>query len=167
MSTTEPDPSFSGDPVSPPAVLAAMVLREGAPRPFDREPPAPDTERDERLRRRREHDELLRRRVERNLADIMDSEAGRRCVSCAHLKHNDLGYCQVGQCSCTVGTSLAGTASVVLRDASALLDRQAAEVARLDSVVTAVRELATDDLSFAGERSRRILRALDGVDKQS
>lgn len=49
MSTPEPDPSFSGYPVSPPAVLAAMFLREGAPRPFDREPPAPETERDEPL----------------------------------------------------------------------------------------------------------------------
>lgn len=93
--------------------------------------PAPDTERDERLRRS----------VERNLAEIMDSEAGKRCVSCAHVKHNDLGYCQVGQCSCTVGTSLAGTASIVLRDASILLDRQAAKIARLDAVVTAVRDL--------------------------
>lgn len=108
--------------------------------------PRSDTERDERLRRRREHDELLRRRVERNLADIMDSEAGKRCVSCAHLKHNDLGYCQVGQCSCTVGTSLAGTASVVLRDASVLLDRQAAEVARLDAVVTALVKVGTGAL---------------------
>lgn len=68
------------------------------------------TRRDEALR------DYHRKTVERRLRSLVDSPIGNRCVTCGHVKHNDLGYCQNGDCTCENGCTVAGLAGIVLRD---------------------------------------------------
>lgn len=56
------------------------------------------------------------RRIERNLQDLIDSPVANRCVVCGHVSHNELGYCQVGQCTCSTGTTVEGVARIIRRD---------------------------------------------------
>ena len=58
-------------------------------------------------------------RVERRLAFYDKSPIGNRCVTCGHVKHNDLGYCQNRDCDCEDGTTVAGLASMIRRDLAA------------------------------------------------
>ena len=66
-------------------------------------------------------------RLKNRLQHLIDSPIGNRCVSCGHAdgSHNSLGYCQVrsrsSECTCEVGTSIASTASIILRDLPDLL----------------------------------------------
>lgn len=56
------------------------------------------------------------RRIERCLQGLIDSPVGNRCITCGHVKHNELGYCQNGECACGDGTTVAGAASIIRRD---------------------------------------------------
>ncbi len=87
------------------------------------------------------------RRIRRNLDALKDGAAARRCVSCPHLTHNDLGYCQTSSCSCSNGTTVAGTAMIIARDVDAMLAEHVAHAvasalapiqAALDDPITAV-----------------------------
>jgi hypothetical protein len=62
-----------------------------------------------------------RRRVERAIQSLIDSPIGNRCVTCGHVKHNELGYCQNGQCICGDGTTVAGLAGIIRRDLTSVL----------------------------------------------
>ncbi len=59
--------------------------------------------------------------VGRNLRHLIDGPAAKHCVVCDHVKHNELAYCQVGQCACSTGTPVGNTASVILRDLLAVI----------------------------------------------
>lgn len=63
-----------------------------------------------------------RRRVARCIEDLLESPIGNRCVTCGHVKHNELGYCQNGQCGCENGTTVEGIARILRRDLKAVLD---------------------------------------------
>lgn len=62
-------------------------------------------------------------RMRRRLNDLLNAPdgVGNRCIECAHVKHNELGYCQTKSCSCDVGTSVTGQVSTIVRDLPALL----------------------------------------------
>lgn len=60
-------------------------------------------------------------RVEKNLATLVNSPHANRCIECGHVRHNELGYCQVGQCICGSGTTFSGLAGIVRRDLRAAL----------------------------------------------
>lgn len=72
-------------------------------------------------------------RIERCLTDLLESPIANRCVVCGHVKHNDLGYCQTGQCPCSSGVTVGSIAVIIRRDLPAMLDAYQAtalEVAR-------------------------------------
>ena len=54
---------------------------------------------------------------------LKDSPIGNRCLDCGHVRHNDLGYCQIGECSCEYHNSIEGLGRLIERDLDALLTR--------------------------------------------
>lgn len=62
-----------------------------------------------------------RGRVARNLRFLVEGAAGKHCIACDHVRHNELAYCQVGQCPCSEGVTVASTAAIILRDLRAAL----------------------------------------------
>ena len=70
-----------------------------------------------------------RGRVARNLRLLAEGAAGKHCVVCDHVRHNELAYCQISGCVCSTGTSVNSTARAILRDLRAELSApaQAAE----------------------------------------
>lgn len=64
-------------------------------------------------------EDVLREAVsnaDRRLDYYLESPLGGRCLTCGHVKHNDLGYCQTGQCACNDGTTVATLATIIRRD---------------------------------------------------
>jgi hypothetical protein len=68
-----------------------------------------------------EAEQRAERRMEKRLAEMVESPAGNRCITCGHVKHNELGYCQTGQCICGDGTTVAGQAAIIRRDLPGIL----------------------------------------------
>lgn len=56
------------------------------------------------------------RRIERCLSDLIDSPVANRCITCSHVRHNELGYCQIKGCACGDGTTVGDCARIVRRD---------------------------------------------------
>jgi hypothetical protein len=61
--------------------------------------------------------------VARNLRLLIEGGAGKHCVICDHVRHNDLGYCQIDGCICETGVTVAGTAQIILRNLREAVER--------------------------------------------
>ena len=48
-----------------------------------------------------------------------------KCISCGHAasRHNELAYCQIGECSCETGTSIGSEATFIRRAIDSLAER--------------------------------------------